>query len=108
MVVLIHWISIITKGIDSELSSVAFTIANGGITAGLKVSVFLTSAPMRSGGFVNKYVGDAVIPGSGARAILITAAGSQLVVTERTTIAQPAREENAPSAPTAANANVLL
>ncbi|ARO30698.1 MULTISPECIES: DsrE family protein [unclassified Rhizobium] len=34
---------LITKGIDSELSSVAFTIANGGITAGLKVSVFLTS-----------------------------------------------------------------
>lgn len=34
---------LVTKGIDSELSSVAFTIANGGITAGLKVSVFLTS-----------------------------------------------------------------
>lgn len=34
---------LITKGIESELSSVAFTIANGGITAGLKVSVFLTS-----------------------------------------------------------------
>ncbi|MBL9053918.1 MAG: DsrE family protein [Tabrizicola sp.] len=33
----------ITNGIASELSSVAFTIANGGITAGLKVSVFLTS-----------------------------------------------------------------
>lgn len=32
-----------TKGIDSELSSVAFTIANGGLTAGLKVSIFLTS-----------------------------------------------------------------
>ena len=32
-----------TKGIDSELSSVAFTIANGGLTAGLKVSMFLTS-----------------------------------------------------------------
>ena len=29
---------LMTKGIDSELSSVAFTIANGGITAGLKVS----------------------------------------------------------------------
>lgn len=42
-----------TKGIDSELSSVAFTIANGGITAGLKVSVFLTSAAIdlvRKGG----------------------------------------------------------
>jgi predicted peroxiredoxin len=35
---------LVTKGIDSELSSVAFTIANGGITAGLKVFVFLTSA----------------------------------------------------------------
>ena len=35
---------LMTKGIDSELSSVAFTIANGGITAGLKVSIFLTSA----------------------------------------------------------------
>ncbi|PDS77869.1 DsrE family protein [Rhizobium sp. L43] len=34
---------LITKGIESELSSVAFTIANGGITAGLQVSVFLTS-----------------------------------------------------------------
>jgi predicted peroxiredoxin len=34
---------LITKGIESELSSVAFTIANGGITAGLKVSIFLTS-----------------------------------------------------------------
>lgn len=35
---------LVTKGIDSELSSVAFTIANGGLTAGLKVSIFLTSA----------------------------------------------------------------
>jgi predicted peroxiredoxin len=34
---------VVTKGIDSELSSVAFTIANGGITAGLKVFIFLTS-----------------------------------------------------------------
>jgi predicted peroxiredoxin len=34
---------LVTQGIDSELSSVAFTIANGGITAGLKVSIFLTS-----------------------------------------------------------------
>ena len=33
-----------TRGADHELSSVAFTIANGGMTAGLKVSVFLTSA----------------------------------------------------------------
>jgi predicted peroxiredoxin len=35
---------VVTHGIDHELSSVAFTIANGGITAGLRVSVFLTSA----------------------------------------------------------------
>ena len=34
---------LVTKGIESELSSVAFTIANAGLTAGLKVSVFLTS-----------------------------------------------------------------
>lgn len=33
----------ITKGIESELSSVAFTIANGGLNAGMKVYVFLTS-----------------------------------------------------------------
>jgi predicted peroxiredoxin len=35
---------VITRGADHELSSVAFTIANGGITAGLKVAIFLTSA----------------------------------------------------------------
>ncbi len=35
---------LMTKGADHELSSVAFTIANGGITSGLKVYVFLTSA----------------------------------------------------------------
>lgn len=35
---------LVTHGIDHELSSVAFTIANGGLTAGLKVSVFLSSA----------------------------------------------------------------
>lgn len=35
---------VMTHGADHELSSVAFTIANGGITAGLNVSVFLTSA----------------------------------------------------------------
>lgn len=35
---------VMTHGMDHELSSVAFTIANGGITAGLKVSIFLTSA----------------------------------------------------------------
>lgn len=44
---------LVTKGIESELSSVAFTIANGGITAGLKVSMFLTSTAIdlvRKGG----------------------------------------------------------
>ncbi len=35
---------LMTRGADHELSSVGFTIANGGITAGLKVYVFLTSA----------------------------------------------------------------
>jgi len=35
---------LMTKGTDHELSSVGFTIANGGITSGLKVCVFLTSA----------------------------------------------------------------
>ncbi|MGH8599547.1 MAG: DsrE family protein [Burkholderiales bacterium] len=35
---------VITHGIDHELSSVAFTIANGGLTAGLRVSIFLSSA----------------------------------------------------------------
>jgi len=35
---------LVTHGADHELSSVAFTIANGGMTAGLRVSAFLTSA----------------------------------------------------------------
>jgi predicted peroxiredoxin len=35
---------VMTKGSDHELSSVAFTIANGGMTAGLKVYAFLTSS----------------------------------------------------------------
>jgi predicted peroxiredoxin len=34
----------IASGIDHEKSSVGFTIACGGITAGLRVSIFLTSA----------------------------------------------------------------
>lgn len=34
----------ISNGLDDERSSVGFTIANGGITSGLKVSIFLTSA----------------------------------------------------------------
>jgi predicted peroxiredoxin len=36
-------ICLITHGTDHELSSVGFTIANGGITAGLRVSIFLSS-----------------------------------------------------------------
>ena len=35
---------VVTHAADHELSSVAFTIACGGITSGLRVSVFLTSA----------------------------------------------------------------
>lgn len=35
---------LMTKGPDEELSSVGFTIANGGMTAGLDVSIFLTSS----------------------------------------------------------------
>jgi predicted peroxiredoxin len=35
---------LMTHGADNELSSVAFTIACGGLTAGLNVSIFLTSA----------------------------------------------------------------
>lgn len=35
---------VITHGIDHELSSVAFTIANGGLTSGLHVTIFLTSS----------------------------------------------------------------
>lgn len=34
---------VITHGPHEELSSVAFTIANGGMTAGLRVAIFLTS-----------------------------------------------------------------
>ena len=34
---------LITHGIDHDLSSIGFTFANGGITSGLKVSIFLTS-----------------------------------------------------------------
>lgn len=34
---------LMTRGTDHELSSVGFTIANGGMTAGLKVYAFLTS-----------------------------------------------------------------
>jgi hypothetical protein len=41
-------ICMITRGTDHELSSVGFTIANGGITAGLKVFIFLSSTGRRS------------------------------------------------------------
>ncbi|MEJ8570959.1 DsrE family protein [Microbaculum marinum] len=44
---------VVTRGIDSELSSVAFTIANGALSAGMKVSLFLTSTAIdlvRKGG----------------------------------------------------------
>ncbi len=34
---------IVTAGLDDERASVAFSVANGGITAGLEVTVFLTS-----------------------------------------------------------------
>jgi predicted peroxiredoxin len=34
---------LITAGLDDERASVAWSIANGGITAGLEVTVFLTS-----------------------------------------------------------------
>ena len=37
-------ICLITHGTDHELSSVGLTIANGGFTAGLKVSIFLSSS----------------------------------------------------------------
>ena len=35
---------LMTHGADSEISSVAFTVANGALTAGMKVYAFLTSA----------------------------------------------------------------
>lgn len=35
---------LVSHGPDEEKSSVAFTIANGGLTAGLNVAIFLTSA----------------------------------------------------------------
>jgi len=35
---------LMTHGADDELSSVGFTVANGGLTAGMKVYAFLTSA----------------------------------------------------------------
>lgn len=40
----------ISHGVDDELSSVGFTIANGGLSAGLSVLVFLTSAGVEIAG----------------------------------------------------------
>ncbi len=37
-------VCLVTHGIDHEMSSVALTIACGGLTAGLKVSLFLSSS----------------------------------------------------------------
>lgn len=39
-----HLVVLITSGIESEKSSVALTVANGGMTSGLEVSIFLTSS----------------------------------------------------------------
>ena len=39
-----YLVIVMTRGTDHELSSVAFTIASGGLMAGLKVYAFLTSA----------------------------------------------------------------
>ncbi|WP_274424600.1 DsrE family protein [Chelativorans sp. YIM 93263] len=50
---------LMTHGADHELSSVGFTIANGGLTAGLNVSIFLTSAAVdlvRKGGIEMTHV----------------------------------------------------
>jgi len=44
---------VLSRGIDSEMSSVGFTLANGAITNGLQAYVFLTSAAVdlvRKGG----------------------------------------------------------
>jgi hypothetical protein len=47
------------------------------------------SAPVPASVGEQMFVGDGVLPSSGARAVLITRAGAQQVVTERTTIAEP-------------------
>ena len=47
------------------------------------------SAPTPASVGEQMFVGDGVLPSSGARAVLITRAGAQQVVTERTTIAEP-------------------
>lgn len=50
---------LVSRGIDHELSSVALVIALGGMTAGLKVSLFLTSSAVdlvRRGGIESTQV----------------------------------------------------
>jgi tetratricopeptide (TPR) repeat protein len=47
------------------------------------------SPPARASIGEQMYVGDGVIPASGSRAVLITRAGAQQVVTEKTTIEEP-------------------
>lgn len=47
------------------------------------------SAPAPASIGEQMFVGDGVLPSSGARAVLITRAGAQQIVTERTTIAEP-------------------
>ena len=49
---------LMTRGMDDERSSVAFTIANGGITGGLQVAIFLTSAAVD---LVRKHAIDSVV-----------------------------------------------
>jgi predicted peroxiredoxin len=39
-----HLVVMLTRGIDHELSSVGFAVANEAMTSGLRVSVFLTGA----------------------------------------------------------------
>ena len=50
---------LMTTGLDDERSSVALSIANGGITAGLDVTVFLTSSAVD---WVRKGAADAAHP----------------------------------------------
>jgi len=48
---------VITRGLDDERASVAWSIANGGINSGLEVAVFLTSSAVD---WVRKGAADAV------------------------------------------------
>jgi predicted peroxiredoxin len=49
---------LITRGMDDERSSVAWSIANGGINSGLDVSIFLTSSAVD---WVRKGAADKVV-----------------------------------------------